>query len=349
MISICMIAKNEEKNIDKCLRPLQKLGYEIVVVDTGSTDRTKELVAKYTDKIYDFAWCDDFSAARNYAACMASGEWILAVDFDEYLERCIPGELEKFAKTYPKSVGMILRKNPHGGESGQQRMMTERVARFYPKATYEYVGRIHEQVSAKNLGEMSYKPLGMIFYHAGYESKEDLTRKAQRNLELLLKDLGEHPEDPYILYQTAKSYQVMKDYENALQYYDRALGIDVDPRLEYVQDMICGYGYSLLEKKEYERALGLEGIYEEFAHRAEFVFLMGLVYMNNGLFEQATKEFQKAATYEECGTEGLNGYLAHYNTAVIYECTGRIDEALVYYRKCGEYEPALKRIAELEG
>ncbi|MDE6918044.1 MAG: glycosyltransferase [Lachnospiraceae bacterium] len=71
-VSVCMIAKNEERYIEQCLRKLMRYNMEIVVVDTGSTDRTKEIAARYTDKLFDFTWCDDFSAARNYAVSKAS-------------------------------------------------------------------------------------------------------------------------------------------------------------------------------------------------------------------------------------------------------------------------------------
>ena len=66
-ISVCVIAKNEEKNIEKCLAPLVPYNFEIILVDTGSTDRTKEIARKYTDQIYDFEWVNDFSAARNFS------------------------------------------------------------------------------------------------------------------------------------------------------------------------------------------------------------------------------------------------------------------------------------------
>lgn len=85
-ISLCMIVKNEEKNLDRCLSCLADLMDEIIVVDTGSTDRTKEIARKYTDRIYDFEWTDDFAAARNFAFSKASMEYIYSADADEVLD-----------------------------------------------------------------------------------------------------------------------------------------------------------------------------------------------------------------------------------------------------------------------
>lgn len=85
-ISICMIVKNEEKILARCLDSLKGIGDEIIIVDTGSTDRTKEIAARYTDRIYDFTWIDDFSAARNFAFSKATKEYIYSADADEVLD-----------------------------------------------------------------------------------------------------------------------------------------------------------------------------------------------------------------------------------------------------------------------
>ena len=85
-ISLCMIVKNEEKNLERCLSSYAPFMDEIIVVDTGSTDRTKEIAARFTDKIYDFVWINDFSAARNFAFSKASCDYIFSADADEVLE-----------------------------------------------------------------------------------------------------------------------------------------------------------------------------------------------------------------------------------------------------------------------
>ncbi len=85
-VTVCMIVKNEEKILDRCLSCLHDLADEIVIADTGSTDRTKEIAAKYTDKIYDFRWMDDFAAARNFVFSKASGDYIYSADADEVLD-----------------------------------------------------------------------------------------------------------------------------------------------------------------------------------------------------------------------------------------------------------------------
>lgn len=93
-ISLCMIVKNEESVLDRCLASIADLMDEIVIVDTGSDDRTKEIAGRYTDRIYDFPWQDDFSAARNFSFSKASKDYIYAADADEVLD---PENHKRFA------------------------------------------------------------------------------------------------------------------------------------------------------------------------------------------------------------------------------------------------------------
>ncbi len=346
-ISVCLIAKNEEHNVDACLTPLKKHGFEIVVADTGSDDRTKELVRNYTDKLYDFVWCNDFSAARNYSVSKASNDWVLVVDFDEYLTDADIDTVLAFIRTKSREIGMITRQNPCRLLSGQMSVYTEFGARFFHRKYNHFEGIIHEQVFPLDNSEPVYMPVPFTVYHHGYEDEETLQQKAERNVSLLLEALQDSPEDAYLLFQTGKCYQVLHEFEQACFYYGKALEIDVDPTLTYVQDMIEGYGYSLLELKQYETSLGLSGVYDTFSHRPEFVFLMGLIYMNNALFEQAVQEFCKVPAMPDCSTKDLPA-MALYNAGVIYECTNNVQIAIDYYKKCGDFAPALARLDALQ-
>ena len=102
---------------------------------------------------------------------------------------------------------------------------------------------------------------------------------------------------------------------------------------------------NLYFKIQAETALFFENIYDEFGDSADFQFLMGLIYMNNARFEDAVREFLKAVKHKECRNKGTNSYAAFYNVGVIYECLGKEKKAREYYRKCGDYEPAKKRLA----
>ena len=110
-ISVCIIAKMKKHGSKQCLKSIKPCGFEIVVVDTGSTDRTKEIAAKYTNYLYDFVWCDDFSAARNFAVSKASNNWILILDCDEYVQELDVAKLRTCMQKYPKNVGALEIRN----------------------------------------------------------------------------------------------------------------------------------------------------------------------------------------------------------------------------------------------
>src|SRR3990167_8792325 len=86
-ISLCMITKNEEKWLEQCLNSVKEIVDEIIIVDTGSTDKTKEIAKKFNAKFFDFKWIGDFSAARNESLNHATKDWILVLDADETIAK----------------------------------------------------------------------------------------------------------------------------------------------------------------------------------------------------------------------------------------------------------------------
>ena len=104
-LSVCIIAKNEEQNIERCLRSLKPYPFEIVAVDTGSVDRTKEIAEAYADRVYDFTWCEDFAAAKNFAVSKASHPYVMVIDSDEYLDAVDFDGLLEMLSRHPGDVG----------------------------------------------------------------------------------------------------------------------------------------------------------------------------------------------------------------------------------------------------
>lgn len=347
-ISVCIIAKNEETNIEKCLKEIRKYPVEIVVVDTGSTDRTKELAAKYADKVLDFTWVDDFSAARNFSISSASNDWILVLDCDEFIEKLDFHQMQRLIKQYPDAIGQLTRNNLCYDQNHKILQTTDLVERLFDRRFYHYEGTIHEQVVRKNGGQASGYSFPLVVTHTGYVGSEsDLQAKAERNIRMLTSALLRTPDDPYLYYQLGESYMLQNDYENAFTYFDKGLYFDVDESLEYVQRMIISYGYSMLYTNRIEKALTLSNIYNVFCDNADFLFLMGNIYLKAHMNDKALAEFSRATTLQKHFDAGTNSYRAFHNIACIFEAYGKYEEARTYYKKAGNFAPSIERLRNL--
>lgn len=352
-ISICIIAKDEEKHMEAFLSSIKKhMGkypYELVIVDTGSTDQTVEIAKRYTNKVFHFKWINDFSAARNYSLQCASYNWILVLDCDEYVVNIKTECFEQMMAQYPKGVGLITRKN-HCWSNGSDRIFTDDVNRFFNKKYYHYEDIIHEQLCAYDSQSYQLVNIPITVEHFGYSGTlEDLHEKAQRNNDLLFLMLEQTPDDPYLYFQIGQSYNLVGDAQKACYYYGKGLEFDINPELEYAQLMVIAYGYALLDLERFEEALTFETIYEAYATSAEFVCLMGLIYLKNRLYLKAMTEFLKATTFKTVDVEGANTFTPLYNMGYINELLGNKDAAITLYENCGSFQPALNRLKVLKG
>ena len=349
-ISVCIIAKNEEAHIGRCLKSLAPYGFEVILVDTGSADKTKEIALELGAKVFDFEWIDDFSAAKNYAASLASNNWILSIDCDEYVTQLKLPKILTLIRQYPRYIGLIEIENEMMGIG--KRTYKTKLVRLYPRKYFQFEGAIHEQVMpiAKNRRDEIFSfDIPLLLYHTGYVgTPEQIAAKNKRNLDLLMAELKKDPDDPYIYFQIGQSCVLGDDYEGACDWFGKGLSFDVDETLEYVQTMVVSYGQSLLKVGRKEEALDFTGIYDAFSELADFVYLMGSIYKANGQPLKALGEFLKVMAMPPGRQLGVNTFLAFYQIAVIYDEMDNMEIALMYYQKCGDFKPALDRLGELE-
>ncbi|MDR3541390.1 MAG: glycosyltransferase [Desulfosporosinus sp.] len=345
-LSLCMIVKNEEKLLRQSLSAVRRWVDEIVIVDTGSTDRTKDIARTFTAQVYDFPWCDDFSAARNFALEKASCDWVLVIDADEVVSDFQVKSIRKVIKADQPIVGRIKLINLLSDAMGEKRS-NERISRLFNRRLFCYHGVIHEQIVRKDGNPFKTVPVEITVEHSGYTQKViQRTDKIARNISLLEQALERSPEDTYVLYQLGKSYYMASDYNEAVAYFKRALVLPLNFALEYVENLVETYGYALINSERYAEALCLKNYELYFATSTDYQFLMGLVSMNNGGFSEAIGQFLQCIGNKEGKVEGINSYLPNYNIAVIYECLGYRTEAVSYYQKCGNYPAARKRLSE---
>lgn len=169
LISLCMIVKNEESNLSRCLDSVKDIVDEMVIVDTGSTDRTKEIALSYDAKVYDFEWIDDFAAARNYGIDRATGEWILVLDADEWLDADVAYHLRNLLTTSKYDAYKIIQRNYFSGriqnvvDSETIRIFRNRLAYRYKRVYHEYVDESLKKHKAKIKSDPS-----LIIHHDGY-------------------------------------------------------------------------------------------------------------------------------------------------------------------------------------
>lgn len=346
-LSVCIITKNECEKLRKCLSCLALPEIELIVVDTGSSDDSKLIAKEFTDNIYDFEWCNDFSKARNFAVSKATNDFVMSVDTDEYAENLNIKLLLKTISENPDSVGRVVINNEYITD-GEQLGSRELVSRIFNKNLFHYEGKVHEQICSISGKDLNTYEAPIEFLHDGYFQDEDgRIQKAKRNLELLFEELSLNPKDTYILYQIGKSYYYMNDYENAVTYFEKTFEYDMNPKYEYVSSLIVTYGYSLLNLEQNEEALILESLFDDFETNPDFTFVLALTYMKNAMFDKAVTAFEYTTTLGKSVVEGVNSYLSWYNIGVIYECLGQIDLAKEYYGRCGDYSKAKDRLKVL--
>ncbi|WP_405170967.1 glycosyltransferase [Paenibacillus sp. FSL H8-0280] len=229
-ISLCMIVKDEEELLPHCLASVQGAVDEIIVVDTGSSDRSAEIAQQYGALVVRFEWCEDFAAARNAGLERASGDWILFLDADEALDRAAREQIRSWAAV-SGCDGLFLNIHNYTG-TGQQGVTVNPVLRLFRNAPeHRFEGRIHEQIAAaicRRNSEAAFHVTDMIIHHYGYQTAiVERKDKVNRNVRLLQQAVEEEPDQPFHHYNLGVEYLRVGEAERALETFGVArMGID---------------------------------------------------------------------------------------------------------------------------
>jgi GT2 family glycosyltransferase/Tfp pilus assembly protein PilF/SAM-dependent methyltransferase len=334
-VSLCMIVKNEEQYLAKCLASVKPIVDEMIVVDTGSTDQTRAIAEAFGAKVYDFEWNEDFAEARNFSISKASGGWIFIMDGDEVLSLLDHEEFKDIFKKKPKNpiAFTIVTRNyctlanavgwmPNDGKYHKEEasigwVPSVKVRLFYGKEQIWFEGAVHEMVEPvlKRNG-IPIKQCHMPIHHYGRLNKEKLGRKGEKYFEIGKKKLEEMGDDINAIREIAVQAAALGKNEEALDLWKRFLSLDPSPKLASEAYINIGTIYSRLGKFNdallaSKRALELTPDVKEANNNVALgKFYLGEVEQAIPIFEKLLKEFP--------------GYLsAQFKLAAAYCCSGQ--------------------------
>lgn len=361
LLTVCMIIKNEEANLPRCLDSIKDMADEIVVVDTGSTDRSVEIARQYNARVGMYPWDGSFSNARNVSLDMATGDWIFVIDADEELP---PGEGMRLRK-------MLLEGKDHGDKdhskapegyyvtevsycgdestAGEIVHVTCRVFRNRPR--YRFSRSLHEQISQCIIdagGQVAFSDITLVHY--GYlRDRTNLDSKIWRNISILKSEVN-HRDDSFTRFNLGTEYMRLGLYSNALAELKKAFALLKDLRSGYAPTLLNSIAVCLVNLERYDESLDLlDQALEAYPNYTDLSYLRALTEMKRGsprgaleCLKECIKSGDASAFY--VSEKGLGGYKALTLMALVYKALGQNDKALealtVASRQNPRYGPA---------
>ena len=287
-ISLCIIAKNEEQNIERCIKSAKPYVDQIVVVDTGSSDFTVEVAERLGAEVYDHLWQEDFAQARNKSLEKATGHWILFLDCDEELDPLTAPKLKKIVQNEKYNgywVKIINMFNNRPGTSFQG----FRLFRNDPRHRFECP--IHEQILPSVIRNSSPETIGhstITIYHHGYENDETTYKnKIERNLKILHKAMKDYGQTGFLPFYIAVEHQKMGEYQRALEFYQQSLQ-KTDLKESYAPAMIRSMVHCYTALGQYQQGLDLANKFLNiYPGYTDLVYLKGIIYQQMGKISDA--------------------------------------------------------------
>lgn len=336
-VSLCMIVRDEEATIGRCLESAKDLVDEIVVVDTGSLDRTKEIARRYTDKVYDFAWIDDFAAARNYVFSLATQEYVLHLDGDDVI---LPADRERFlalkASLDRRVDSWTMPYNLAHDENGNVTYSIRHHRLLKRSKGFRWVGAVHEYLAVS----------GAIADSDVAITHGKVRPATERNLRIYDKRLAAGEDfSPRDLYYYANELADHGRPGEAMTYYLRFLAT----KAGWLEDNIAACGRladCCLALGDVEQHLAC--LYKTFSYdtpRAEICCRLGYHFLQLNLLKQAAFWYELATRLElPAGSLGAISHacwtwLPHLQLCVCYDRMGNHALACEHNERAASYAP----------
>lgn len=333
-LSLCMIVKNEELALPNCLSSVKGVVDEMVVLDTGSSDRTPEIAQEFGARVYDFEWCNDFSQARNQSLKYVQGNWVLILDADEVLVPEIVPTLKKAIEHERYLVINLVRQEVGAAQSPYS--LVSRLFRNHPDICFArpYHALVDDSVSQI----LSQEPQWRVGYlpevailHAGYQksaiAQGDKFAKAQTAMEGFL---AAHPTDPYVCSKLGALYIQTGLLAQGIELLERGLAAKVaNAQILYELHYHLGIAYTRLERLE--KAITY---YEAAIQLAIYPMLKLGAYNNLGNLRRASRDLTAAKTcYEMALQIDPNFAAGHYNLGLTLKALGCFTDAIAAYQQ----------------
>lgn len=331
-LSLCMIVRDETKNLARSLAPLRPYVDEAVVVDTGSQDDTPAMAARYGARVFSFPWQDDFSAARNFSLARARGDWIFWLDADNRLEDSDARQLKALVQRPADAILWCT----EVVEPDRGRLLQKRI--FPRRADIRFRYRVHEQLVHPPEMENVLTPIEI--FHWGYQDRETFRAKGQRNYAYLAKELQERPDDYYVHYQLARYHFFQGEVRQVQAHLEKVLTNPATPaeNLELYQRawLLKAQTYWRLGGKllAFESLHGLLGQYP----------MYGLAWYYLGLWAFQEGRYQQAAHSLDLFLGLGSGHLLLDQPEEKLLLTALLARARAL-RKCQQYQEAGKMLA----
>lgn len=342
-LSLCMIVKNEEKNLAPCIESIKPVVDEIIVVDTGSVDDTREIAEGLGAKVFEFPWCDDFAVARNESIKRATGDYILWLDADDRISPEDREGLKLLKKRLPSSRDMacmlrILNQKTDGETAVSYQL------RIFPNVKGVcFEGCVHEQIFP-SLNRLGIKVVeeDVHILHTGYEDEETIKVKAERNLHILLHSTQGRDRTPRENYHLAQSYFGIEDYRRCIECLEMA--VSAGKKESFYKHLFTMAANCYLQSGEGGLAVkNLQQGIAEFPDSGFLHYVLGAVLTQLERYEEAIPCLRKAA---ELGIE-IESYpvllnvksLLPYYYGKCLEGVGRLEEAADAYEKALKAAP----------